>query len=390
MTDSALQELLDRICDRILEVMDTDAVLTARRRQADVMAGREPDYLPMSFGRGGALGPGDWPSFDWAEQWNDPAKSLYCQLNGTLNGLAGRSDTTPSVRADTGVINCTTVFGAKHVIPTHTKPVICEYVPKEVLQDFEVPDDISGLGVLPHMVRHMEHHVEALRTRGLADWVRVRHCDQQGPFDIAAQARGHDIFVDLYDDGDFVHELMAKCTDVYIKTSILCKELADEPLDGGDVYGVWMTNGGVRMCGDSDILVGLDQYLEFIRPYQEEAFQPFGGGWMHYCGGAKDTGRSEGLHLHDGYTEVEGLRGLNWTTGLDWLAEMRKLREKNVVHIGGTPREDAESLAEYFQRVLSAYDRRWGLVFQGPALRSGEHDGAMDAWHTAQDKRWPN
>jgi len=338
------------------------------------------------IGSAGVFGDEKLPAFNWAEQWHDPDKSLYEQLKGVLSAVAGGSDAVPGVRADMGVINCMTVFGAKYVVPEHTKPVISRYVPKQALRDFQVPQEVSSFGVMPRMIEHMEHHLAVLRDRGLGGLVSVYHCDQQGPFDIAAQARGHEIFVDLYEDADFVHELMAKCTQVYAAVSRLCKRINGEPLDGGNTVGVWMQNGGVRMCGDSDILVGAAQYKEFIQPYQREAFEQFGGGWLHYCGGWKGTGRMEGLHLHELYAEIEGLRGLNWTTGRDWLGEMRRLKNLGLVHIGGVPRNDGESLEEYFRRALSPYDRRCGMIFQHPELKGREADVALEAWHSAQDE----
>ncbi|MFW6132528.1 MAG: hypothetical protein ACOC8F_01430 [Planctomycetota bacterium] len=387
-TSADTEILLDRLCERINQCADRDRLALARRRHEAVMAGRPTDSLPLAFGDGRALGGEDWPAFDWAEQFHDPAKSLYMQLKGALSEAASTGDTAPSVRADTGVINCMTVFGAGYTVPQHTKPIVNEYVPKEALREFEVPADVSRCGVIPRMVEHMEHHVAALRRRGVDDVVCVRHCDQQGPFDIAAQTRGHEIFVDLYEDAEFVHELMGKCVDVYVAVSKLCKGITGEPLDGGNVYGVWMTNGGVRMCGDSDILVSVGQYDEFIAPYQQQAFAPFGGGWLHYCGGWAGTGRSEGIHLHEGYARVRGLRGLNWTTGRDWVGQMRKLRELGVVHIGGLRRNDGEPLDAYFRRALSAYEDRRGLIFKGPAIGADERDAAVDAWQRAQDERF--
>jgi hypothetical protein len=380
------EELLDRICERIRSHGDNSRLDRARRRHSAVMAWREPDYLPISFGRRGMLREEEWPQFDWAQQFHDPAKSLYEQLKGVLAAVAGDSDAVPSVRADTGVINCMTVFGARYGIPAHTKPVITEYVPRNELERFEVPDDVAECGVIPWMIEHMEHHLKALEDRGLSGLVSVRHCDQQGPFDIAAQTRGHEIFLDMHQDGEFVHRLMRKCTDVYVAVSRLCKETTGEPLDGGNVYGVWMENGGVRMCGDSDILVGRQQHEEFIQPYQQEAFSHFGGGWLHYCGGWKGTGRSEGIHLHQSYAAEEGLRGLNWTTAGDWIEEMKKLNACRIVHIGGLPRNDDEDLETYFRRALGPYEDRRGIIFQNPDLLEGEHERAMDTWHRVQDE----
>jgi len=111
---------------------------------------------------------------------------------------------------------------------------------------------------------------------------------------------------------------------------------------------------------------------------------------MHYCGGWKGTGRKEGLHLHEAYAEIESLRGLNWTTAGDWIGELTRLRRMGVVHLGGVPREEGEGLREYFRRVLSAYDRRWGLIFGGwggsPDLSADEFDVAMDTWREVQDE----
>lgn len=380
------EQLLDRICDLIHEHLDTNRVERARQRHSLVMSGREADYLPISFGRPGLLGEDEaWPRFDWAQQFRDPSKSLYEQLKGVLAAVGSGSDAVPSVRADTGVINCMTVFGAQYDVPDHTKPVITRYCTRDELEQFEVPDDVSELGVIPWMMEHMEHHIEALRERGLGEWVNVRHCDQQGPFDIAAQTRGHEIFMDLHEDGDFVHDLMSKTTRVYVAVSKLCKRIAKEPLNGGNVYGVWMENGGVRMCGDSDILVGKSLHEEFIQPYQQKAFEEFSGGWLHYCGGWKGTGRSEGVHLHESYASEDGLRGLNWTTAGDWLAELGKLKGLGVVHIGGLPREEGENLEDYFRRVLSPYDSRRGIIFQGPELKDDERDIALKVWHRVQD-----
>jgi len=379
------KSLLDAVCDMVAERLNADTIATAKSRHADVLAGRPADYIPMTFARP-VPETADMPEFNWAEQFNDPAKSLFMQLkNRVLSHVATNSDHVPGVRADTGVVNCTSILGAEYDVPEHTKPVITRYVPKQALAEFQVPDDISSLGVMPRMTEHMQHHLDVLRDRGLAEMVNVYHCDQQGPFDIAAQARGHDIFLDLHDDPAFVHDLMQKSTDVYVAVSKLCKSISGDPLSGGNVVGYWMENGGVRICGDSDILVSAKLFSEFVQPYQQQAFAVFGGGWMHYCGGAAGYNRLEGLHLHEHYAQIDGLRGLNWTTAGDWIGEMRRLKKLGVVHLGTLPRADGESLEKYFRRALSPYDTRNGLIFQA-AVRAEETDLAMDIWHKVQDE----
>ncbi|HUU23125.1 MAG TPA: hypothetical protein VM389_11390 [Phycisphaerae bacterium] len=379
--------LLDRVCELIGRRIDPARVARAKRRQAAAMAWQDGEYLPLRFPCP-VPEAGDLPEFNWRQQFHDPAKSLYMQLkNDVLPAVASDGDNVPGVRADTGVVNCMSVLGARYVVPEHTKPVVNEYVPKETLAEFELPADIRGEGVMPRMVEHMEHHKAALAERGLGEAIGVYHCDQQGPFDIAAQTRGHEIFTDLYEDPDFVHALMGKTTAVYVAVSKLCKEINGDPPDGGNVSGVWMENGGVRMCGDSDILIGPQQFEQFVLPYQEEALAAFGGGWLHYCGGVKGFSRAEGLHLHELYARNRHLRGLNWTTAGDWIGEMRKLRELHVVHVGTVPRGDGESLADYFRKALSPYEDRCGLLLEAE-IRAPEADSAMAKWRRVQDEKF--
>ncbi len=380
--------LLGCVLELARELIDPQVVARARRRQADAFAWRETDCLPLILSAEvPALA--ELPDFDWARQFDDPRLSLYMQLKDVLRAAAAGGDYVPTVRADTGVINGPSVLGAPYAVPSHTKPVITGHVPKETLAAFQVPQDIAELGVLPTMVDHTQHHLAALDEAGLGQLVGVRHCDTQGPFDIAAQAYGHDqIFLDLYVDGDFVHELMGKCTDIYVKLARLCKRLADQPLRSGYANEYWMESGSVRLCDDSGILVSAEQYRQFLAPYLGRALEPFGGGWIHYCGGVPDGNRPEGLHLHEIYCSVKRMRGLNFTTGRDWPAEIRKLIERKVVYLGGLPRGDGEGLADYFRRALSLCDDRRGMIFNG-SVRAQELPAALESWQRVHEELWP-
>jgi hypothetical protein len=385
----SVESLLDCICGMIAKRIDIRRLADARRRHADVLAGRQTDCLPLVFN---APPPEarDWPRFGWDERFHDPDKSLFMQLReNVLPAVCGNGDCCPGVRGDLGVIICMSVFGVKWQVTRENRSIVTQYVPKDALAALEVPEDVSALGVLPRMIEHMEHHRRELGRRGLGGLVDVYHCDQQGPFDIAAQTRGHEIFVDLYEDGDFVRALMAKCADAYVKVTRLCKAISGERIGGaGNAVGVWMEAGAVRMCGDSDILVGAEAHREFIQPYQRAALEALGGGWLHYCGGWEGTSRSEGLHLHESYAEIASLRGLNWTTARDWMGEMRKLRRLGVAHIGQVPRGKDEPLEAYFLRALEPYEDRAGFLFQWPDLRPGEHERAVDVWRCAQDEKF--
>ena len=385
---------IDRLLGKTLELVhkyiDPRRVADARRRQADVFNWKPTDYLPLVFW-GSAPELTGLPDFDWRRQFDDPRVSLYVQLKLLIATIAHGADICPAVRADTGVINCPTVLGAPYEVPAHTKPVINGNVGKAALAAFRVPDDISGLGVLPIMARHARHHLAALKRAGLAELVILHHCDLQGPFDIAAQAYGHDeIFLDLYIDGPFVHELMAKSTDIYVKMAVLCKQLAGQPLRAGHANQYWMDPGSVRVCDDSGILVSAEKYAEFLVPYIAPALAPFGGGWIHYCGGVPDGNRPEGLHLHDLYCAVPGMRGLNFTTASGLEGQIEKLMARKVAYLGGLPREKEAPLAQHFRHALELckpHGRR-GMIFEA-GVRAGEEESAVALWRKLQDEMLP-
>ncbi len=378
-------EALQRVCALARDKADADRLEAARRRQAAMFRWEEADYIPMIFG---VEVPElkDLPSYDWREQFHDPAKSFIEQMKGAVRSLASGSDAIASLRADTGVVNGPALFGAQIDVPTHTKPVVTRYVPKETLRDFALPEDLRGLGTVDRIIEHMEHHAAALEAHGLRGLIHLHHCDTQGPFDIAEQTRGHEIFTDFYEDPEFVHHLMDQSTRAYIGLSALTKRLAGDGERRGSASGFWMENGGVRMCDDSGILLSARVFEEFVLPYHTRALAHFGGGWIHYCGGVPAGGRAEGLHIHPLYFRIPDLKGLNFTTGRDWVAEVRKVLERRIAYVGGIPRAPEEGLEAYLARVLALCPGRKGMLF-GVALKNdAERAVAMSAWRRLQDE----
>ena len=381
-------EAVEFVCALAQKHARRENVERARTRQGAVLAWKEPDYLPFLVG-GDEPELAKLPTYDWKEQFDDPAKSFVEQMKGVVSAAAGGADRILGLRADTGVINGPSIFpGVEYQAPAHTKPVVSKPATKEALQAFKVPDDISGLGVLPRMIEHTQHHLGVLKAHGLDRLVDVHHCDTQGPFDIAAQARGHEIFPDIYEDPEFISHLLGESTKVYIRLSRLCKRLNGEG-NWGNASGYWMSRGGVRMCEDSSILVSRKTYEAVIKPRNEEALAAFGAGWIHYCGSVRGTGRPGGEHLHDTYVKTKGLRGLNFTTAGDLAAEIRKLVTNKVAYIGGVDREPAETLETYFNRVLSLLPKRTGLLLENPVAKPEELPGGGELWCRVQDKLFP-
>ena len=381
-------EAIRVLCDCARHVLNPDEIQQAKRRHAAVLDWADTDYLPLGgIGRAGAL-PEGLPDYHWAEQFDDPARSFVMQMKGVIAQASTHSDCVPGLRADTGVINGPALFGVDYVVPEHTKPVVSRYVPKAAMRDFVLPDDISSLGACPRIVEHMEFHQATLRAHGLDGRVDLFHCDTQGPFDIAAQTIGHEIFTEVYDDPAYVHHVMAQATKAYVALSRLCKRVAGDEDRPGNASWFWMNRGAVRMCDDSGILLSAPLYAEFALPYHRQAFENLGGGWLHYCGGVRGGGRAEGLRLHDLYRSIPLMRGINFTTGRDFMGEIRRMIEGRVVFIGSPWRDEGEDLKAFLKRVLSACTEKRGLLLWGPSVSDEEKPSALGIWHRLQDERF--
>lgn len=388
MSNLAVGDAVELVCEMARKHLDLGRIEQAKRRQAAMFRWEGADYIPLLGGRSRVPALDAIPAYDWAEQFHSPAISFVCQMKQAVTIAAGKRDDIPTVRADTGVINGPCLFGAKYDVPSHTKPVVTEYVSKEILQDFELPDDIRGLGVVDRMVEHMEHHKATLEEHGLEGLVALSHCDNQGPFDIAEQTRGHDLLTDFYDDPEFVHKLMTQATRAYVALAKLCKEIAGDGPTRGSATGLWMEEGGVRMCDDSGILLSRGLYEEFVLPYHNEALAEFNGGWLHYCGGVPDGNRMEGLHLHDLYLNMPDLKAINFTTGKDLLLEVRKILAHKKCYFGTFYRGNDEPFEAYLRRVLSYCPGRLGLLWYPWAHNDAEEEMALDLWRKVQDEHF--
>lgn len=95
-----VQALLDRICEMIRKRIDIRRLADARRRHADVLAGRTTDYLPISFNAPVPTECDNWPRFGWDERFYDPDKSLFMQLRDLVLPFVGNCDACVGVRGD--------------------------------------------------------------------------------------------------------------------------------------------------------------------------------------------------------------------------------------------------------------------------------------------------
>ena len=357
---------------------DVERLKLARARQSAVCRNQPADYLPLCLGTN-APEREQYSDleFDMIDEFYNPDIMLYNAAWGMIGAARSGSDAVPSVRPNLGTGFVASMFGLAPTVQPHTLPWMKEHLTRKEIENFEVPDDVSQLGQMPDAVEYFEFFREKLGP-GLTFLA-----DTQSPFDIAHLVRGDDIFLDLYDDPPFVHHLMNLATQMYVKATRLMKEVTDEPLDSGPHgCGLWLDNCGVRACEDSSTLLSPAAIDEFVIPYLRRAIEPFGGGWVHYCG--------DNARLFDALVDdAPEVRGINFGNPerYDVAQVMGRLLEAGKFYVGGWPREPNEDDRAYLSRILAPVrGEKRGLILEGgvSAATPDEASAAMELWHELQ------
>ena len=370
------------ILDNVLSLLQPDAarLKTAKARQAAVWHNRPADYLPFCFDTS-APEQQQYASleFDMVAEFHQPDVMLYKALWGMIGTARSGSDSIPSIRPNLGTGFVATMFGLRQTILPHTLPWLKQHLTKEQIEKFEVPDDVSPLGLMPAAIERFRFFRQKLNGRA-ATFI----ADTQSPFDLAFLVRGDDIFTDIYDDPAFVHHLLGLTTKMYIAASRLMKEASGEPpVAGCHSNFLWMDGGGVRACEDCSTLLSPAAIDEFVIPYLQRVLEPFGGGWVHFCG--------NNAHLLDALIDdAPAVRGVNFGNPErhDHAALLPRLLDKGKFYAGGWPRIPDEDDRTYLARILRPLGgERRGLIMQGglDCSTTQKARAAMDLWHRLQD-----
>jgi len=360
-----LQEVLD------LLQPDQDRIILGQERMRCVWNNEKPDALPV-FAAAGVPEKKEYPRYPLCEQFEDKQKMLYHQLWGLIGRARARSDAQLAVRPNLGVGFIPSVFGLESIfVQEDQMPWVNGHLSKEEIRKFELPD-VRTAGLVPRAVEYIQYFKETLAGR--AD---VYLPDTQGPFDIAHLVRGHDIYVDMYDDPSFVHHLMDLCTRAYVAVTKVMKEAGGEPLDSGFHNTQFMSGGGVRLCDDSAINLSDAMYREFVQPYVERALAPFGGGWYHFCG--------DGSHILGSILDTKGVKGINFGNPemYDFQHVMAQVLRRGKFYTGTIPQRNGESVQQFMDRIASYIGgRRSGLILHAlPRDNSMESAEVLDLWY---------
>lgn len=325
----------------------------ARETFAAVLEGNRVDILPIIFWRshseaaGTAVSTSPGTSYTMKEQFYSKEKMLLGHLEEIAEVAGDTHQGIFCLRPNFGTIFVPAILGLDFHVPEDEFPWLTEKLNKTEVNKLK----IAGLEGSSMMERAIEYLLYF--QANLPDWIHVYLPDTQGPFDLAHLIYGDDIFLDIYEDPEFVHYLLELATTVYIEVTEKLKEVLGEKRN--ECYhgqalprGIYMSNGGTRISEDTATLISPAHIDEFVIPYDHRALQAFGGGFVHYCGKHE--------YLLESYLQLDEVRAINFGNPekYDFTKTMDKFLQYNKTYFGLWPKEDREDLKGYINRMLEA------------------------------------
>ena len=304
-----MMDQLKRLLDDLDGRLDAAQQEFVHELHMDAMSWKPVKRLPL-FVHYPAPPDAEFRPFPHSQAWRDPEKMLFNELVYAFEAsichhhLVG-DDLPFAIRANLGCVVISSIFGAKVVQLEDNPPWVRPYANRDALQAvLEMdPTDFSR-GICPRIVELHEFYRDTLKDYpNVRKSVQVTLPDLQGPFDNAEMLRGSALFIDMYDDPEFVRALMEQMTKAQVGFTKHLQPLIHEARDGFFHQHAAVLPGNVLIRGDSSINISAEMYRDHVAPFDESVLRQVGGGGIHFCG--------RGEHLIDEMFRLPSMRCLD-------------------------------------------------------------------------------
>jgi uroporphyrinogen-III decarboxylase len=210
---------------------------------------------------------------DLAKYYTDPVYFLEYYLKIRLKKYKEFPDDTPLTRdipVSFGVTHEAGMLGQEIFLDTGEEPSFAKATIVDENTDFKKPVDFNDNEYLKMVIPYYEK-VKALAGSEFnvlfPKWFR-------GPQGVALYVRGfEELSMDLYLNGDLVHQIMRYVTDAQMKFEKWRSDYLDQPIAKGDLFN------------DDIPIMSPESYEEFFLPYEQEISDFYGGiFYWHSCG----------------------------------------------------------------------------------------------------------
>jgi hypothetical protein len=285
--------VLTEVLEWLEEQLDTAHATKVEERHRRALSWESVDHLPLVIA---APAPSRFPCYPYSEAFRDPVKMLVNELVDASTGLgpiasvvnsAQLKDDFPwQIRPNYGAVIIASLFGAETRVVEDNFPWSVPIGPQRIADLLERGQPGLDGGHYPQVVETIAYYREALAPYPKCSAaIHITQPDLQGPLDIATQLWGSEIFLALYDDPDFVREVLDLVAETYIA---VCQEISSHTTQSagdGFIYLHWsICKGGCIIKDDSSVMLSPQTYTEFVRPANEKILAAMDGGGIHWCG----------------------------------------------------------------------------------------------------------
>ena len=287
--DSALSGILDWLEDHI----DLNHIQAMETRHQRSLSYQPVDRPPITI-----AAPIQPPLqvYPYHEAFADPVKMFVNELVGPYSAIGPSPSVVRSVslqddyplqiRAFYGVGLFVSLLGAESEVVGDNfpwvRPIGLEAVKRMMSKGVPQIDSPLVCRALETMAYYLDTLAAYPKCRQA---IRVTQPDLQGPFDIAEQVVGSDLFTLTYDDPIFVTELMDLIAETWIATShTFSAASTEEVADGFIALHFTMSRGKGLLKDDTSVMLSPAAYTQFSRAANEKILNALGGGGIHWCG----------------------------------------------------------------------------------------------------------
>lgn len=283
------------LLDRIESLIDEKREKEKLRKAEDIMNSRA-DFPPIRF-----LYPYEFTPYSIAEIHEEKWKMMFNELLPYYQSLLVDDDMLPMIRANYGVGTFVSQFGYQQKIVGNTMPWVSHGTLDECVEAMKNRDE----ALLDKVLETQEFYREILRRyEKCSKWIRLYHCDLQGPLDNLHLMLGNDLYYMMYDDEDTLKKLLEQISARYVETLKKVRSNIDDIYDDNTIYH-WQSlyRGKAVLRNDTAVTISKEMYEKFSLPYEEWISSQIGGASFHYCG--------KEISYFDSMLKIKGFGTLN-------------------------------------------------------------------------------